>query len=115
MTTHGDGEFPSYDIDRISEKLGVTDHLPSVPVCCHELYLAPQVERSFGNRTKLRCMMNTLDNFFMTISWHVFSENFSAELRKKVEDGRSHLGMTIMIKPGAMFIFFSILLSTYWS
>ena len=30
----------------------ITDHLPSVPVCCHELSL--QVECSFGNRTTLR-------------------------------------------------------------
>ena len=37
--------------DRISEKR-VTDNLLHVPVCCHEL--APQVERSFANRTQHR-------------------------------------------------------------
>ena len=40
------------ETDRISEKLGATDHLPFVSVCCHEL--APQVERSFENQTKHR-------------------------------------------------------------
>ena len=33
-------------------EVGFADHLPFVAVCCHEL--APQVERSFENRTKHR-------------------------------------------------------------
>ena len=44
--------------DRISEKLGETDHLPSVPVCCHEL--APQVEALSRTGKKLRFMQGLM-------------------------------------------------------
>ena len=44
-------EFLAYAIIR-ARNSRVTDDLPFVPVCCHDLAL--QVERSLGNRTKLR-------------------------------------------------------------
>ena len=50
-------EFFAYAIIR-------RNHFPFVPVCCHELAMAPRVGRSFGNRTKLRFIIQGYLSFF---------------------------------------------------
>ena len=75
MNAHGyKGKMVLY-----SEFVGVTDHLlPFVLVCCRELALGPQIERSFENQTKHRLVCDEFCLF--ALKWIARTLSFS--LRK---------------------------------